>query len=218
MDGGRDRVKNEQSFARVGRMPRVTDEHRDRRRAQILDAARRCFARDGFHQTSMTDLLTEAGLSAGAFYRYFRSKDEVIVLIAEQGLSRLGGILDRLAGSGDACSLGEIVGEIARGMALVDRDELSHQLLVAVQGWSEALRNEDLRASVRSGFADAHAHLVRVIATSQAAGGIRADLDPHLGARVVLALVPGFILQLTVVGDVDADGFADAAVAVLDGR
>lgn len=199
-------------------MPRVTDEHREQRRQQILDAARRCFARDGFHQTSMTDLLDEAGLSAGAFYRYFRSKDEVIVLIAEQGLGHLGAILDRLATSGDAISLGEIVSEIARGMARADRGELSHQLPAAVQGWGEALRNEALRASVRAGFDAAHARLVKVIATSQAAGGIRADLDPHLGARVALALVPGFILQLTVVGDIDAEGFADAAIAVLDGR
>lgn len=205
-------------FVRYDRsMPRVTDEHREQRRGQILDAARRCFARDGFHQTSMSDLLEEAGLSAGAFYRYFASKDEVIVLIARQGLGHLGAILHRLATTGGPWSLGEIVSEIVRGMADVDRGTLADQLPTAVAGWAEALRNEDLRTSVREGFALAHERLVVVITAAQATGRVRADLDPRDAARIVLALVPGFILARTVVGEDDTQAFARAAVAVLDG-
>src|SRR5689334_6249736 len=59
-------------------VPRLTDERREARRAEIVAAARRCFARDGFHQTSMPDIAREAGMSAGAFYRYFPSKEDVI--------------------------------------------------------------------------------------------------------------------------------------------
>lgn len=198
-------------------MPRVTDEHREQRRQQILDAARRCFARDGFHQTSMTDLLDEAGLSAGAFYRYFQSKDEVIVLIAQQGLGHLGAILEHLATTGTASSLGEILAEVVHGMVRVDRGELAHLFPTAVQGWGEALRNEDLRASIHEGFATAHSHLVALITASQDAGRVRASLDPHEAARVVFALIPGFIVQHTVVGDIDPDAFAHAVIAVLDG-
>ena len=69
-------------------MPKVTQQYRDARRDQILGAARRCFLRDGFHSTSMQDLFAEAGLSAGAVYRYFASKDEVIVAIAEETCAR----------------------------------------------------------------------------------------------------------------------------------
>ena len=67
-------------------MPRVTQQHRDERREQILAAARRCFLRDGFHGTSMHDLFAEADLSSGAVYGYFASKDDVIVAIAEENL------------------------------------------------------------------------------------------------------------------------------------
>ena len=52
-------------------MPKVSDAHRAARRRQILDAARRRFVRNGFHATSMQDIFAEAGLSAGAVYRYF---------------------------------------------------------------------------------------------------------------------------------------------------
>ena len=57
-------------------MPRVSDEHLAARRQQILDAARACFLRNGFHATSMQDVIGEAGLSVGAVYRYFKSKNE----------------------------------------------------------------------------------------------------------------------------------------------
>ncbi len=49
-------------------MPRVTLEHTAARRIQILEAARVCFIRDGFHATSMQDIQRESGLSAGAIY------------------------------------------------------------------------------------------------------------------------------------------------------
>ena len=60
-------------------MPRVSDEYLEQRRRQILDAAQRCFARKGFHETSMQDVFRESGLSAGAVYRYFKSKNELVV-------------------------------------------------------------------------------------------------------------------------------------------
>ena len=63
-------------------MARVSQAHLDARRRQILDGAARCFARNGFHATSMQDVLRESGLSAGAVYRYFASKEEIVAAIA----------------------------------------------------------------------------------------------------------------------------------------
>src|SRR4026209_3004031 len=54
------------------------------RRGEILAAARACFARAGFHQTSMQSSCTEAGMSPGNLYRYFRSKEDIIAGIAER--------------------------------------------------------------------------------------------------------------------------------------
>src|ERR1700758_1168029 len=73
-------------------MPKVSAQYRDERRAHILAAARRCFVRDGFHQTSMQDLVREAGMSSGAVYRYFDSKDAMILAIAEENLDEIAAI------------------------------------------------------------------------------------------------------------------------------
>jgi TetR/AcrR family transcriptional regulator, repressor for uid operon len=54
------------------------------RRAEILRAAGRCFARSGFHGASMQDICAEASMSPGNLYRYFRSKEEIIAAICER--------------------------------------------------------------------------------------------------------------------------------------
>ena len=59
-------------------MPRVSDEYMARRREEILAAAKACFAREGFHATSMRDIYRECGLSPGAVYNHFASKEEIV--------------------------------------------------------------------------------------------------------------------------------------------
>ncbi len=54
------------------------------RRAEILAAAERCFARSGFHQASMHEICLEAGMSPGNLYRYFPSKEAIIAGISER--------------------------------------------------------------------------------------------------------------------------------------
>ena len=80
-------------------MPRVSDEHRASRREQILAAGWRCVAREGFHKTSMADVIRESGLSAGAVYPYFRSKDEIIAAIAEKVVAGADAIFDEVLAS-----------------------------------------------------------------------------------------------------------------------
>jgi AcrR family transcriptional regulator len=64
-------------------MPKVSDEHREQRRQQILDAAMRSFASKGFDDTVMSDIFAEAGLSAGAVYGHFEGKREILTAVAE---------------------------------------------------------------------------------------------------------------------------------------
>ena len=54
-------------------MPKVSEAHVEARKQQIMDAAKTCFSRQGFHQTSIQDICREAELSPGAVYRYFDS-------------------------------------------------------------------------------------------------------------------------------------------------
>ena len=57
------------------------------RRSRILDAAERCFVRSGFHRTTMQDVAAEAGMSPGNLYRYFPSKDAIVIGLTERDRS-----------------------------------------------------------------------------------------------------------------------------------
>jgi len=58
----------------------------ERRRRQIMDAAIACFRRRGFHQATMQEICAEAGISAGALYRYFTGKDELLLAMQKHVL------------------------------------------------------------------------------------------------------------------------------------
>jgi AcrR family transcriptional regulator len=65
-------------------MPKLKPETQNARREHILDAAERCFARTGFHRTTMQDICKMAGVSPGALYVYFDSKEALIAGITER--------------------------------------------------------------------------------------------------------------------------------------
>ena len=65
-------------------MPKLSTTQQDERRTRILDAAELCFPRMGFHRTTMQDICREAGISAGALYLYFDSKEALIAGIVER--------------------------------------------------------------------------------------------------------------------------------------
>ena len=81
-------------------MPRVDDQYLESRRREIVDAAMTCFSREGFHRTTMQDIVRETGLSAGAIYRYFKSKEDIVAAIAEEWVGRGRRRLGRRGGRG----------------------------------------------------------------------------------------------------------------------
>lgn len=70
-------------------MPKISAEEAARRKAAVIAAARACFARRGFEETSMDQICEEAAVSKGALYGYFKSKDDLILAVAEAQQSRL---------------------------------------------------------------------------------------------------------------------------------
>src|SRR6266446_10921826 len=65
------------------------------RREQIMRAAMVCFAKHGFHQTSMHDISGEAGISVGLIYRYFENKEAVISAMAARHKEEIQQMLER---------------------------------------------------------------------------------------------------------------------------
>lgn len=68
-------------------MPRISSQKMEDRRQAILDAAIVCFSRSGFQAATMRDIFREAGMSAGAIYNYFKSKEEILNAVIDQSMT-----------------------------------------------------------------------------------------------------------------------------------
>jgi AcrR family transcriptional regulator len=70
-------------------MPKISDERRAERLEQILEGARRCFAENGYEGATVTKLEREIGLSRGAIFNYFPSKEDLFVELAVRDSARM---------------------------------------------------------------------------------------------------------------------------------
>jgi AcrR family transcriptional regulator len=146
-------------------MPKVTAEYRDARRTQVLDAARRCFVRDGFHATSMADVCREAGVSAGVAYLYFAGKDDIITAIAEQNLDGIVQSAHRLADEHGHRGADAVLTEL---LAYLRGEHEAHETAaIALLTWSESLRNETLAQRLDAAFTEVDEIFVQLLRTTQ---------------------------------------------------
>jgi AcrR family transcriptional regulator len=200
-------------------MARVSQAHLDARRRQILDAAALCFARNGFHATSMQDVLKEADLSAGAVYRYFSGKDELIAAIISEVLGEVRSAFEAAAGQSRPAPPDQLVASVlSRTLALresltVDGEPAFPRLVVQV--WSEIPRNEELAAVLREGYGNVRAAWGRLVKAYQEAGRMRADVEPDHVARTMIAAVLGFIAQQSLFGPAPVDVLRDGLRALM---
>ncbi|MFC7548326.1 TetR/AcrR family transcriptional regulator [Plantactinospora sp. GCM10030261] len=186
-------------------MPRVSAQHLEARRRQILAAARTCFLRDGFHNTSMQDVITEAGLSVGAVYRYFRSKNELITSIAEEAVGGAGTLFDDLAGRRPPPTLNEALTETWKFVdAQTGPDGATR---IAIQVWGEALRDPELGKFVARMYSEFRARFVTLAQLAQRNGELPPDADPEAVGAALYALVPGYVLQRVLTGSPDSATF-----------
>ncbi|MEU0895095.1 TetR/AcrR family transcriptional regulator [Streptomyces massasporeus] len=199
-------------------MARVSQEHLDARRRQILDGAALCFARNGFHATSMQDVLKEVDLSAGAVYRYFSGKEELIGAIVAETLGSVREAFEEAARQSPPPPPDELVASVlgrtlaARESLVVDGRPAFPRLVIQV--WTETLRNDELAALLRDGYGSVRAAWGKVVEGYQEAGMMRADVEPDHVARTMIASVLGFIAQQSLFGPAPVEVLRDGLRAL----
>lgn len=180
-------------------MARTPDpELAEKRRRQILDAALRCFARKGFHQTSMQEICAESGLSAGALYRYFPSKSELIVAIAEADCSEFRAPLLAQNETLDFFSRLAAASEI-----WIERLMENDRALVA-EVLAEAARDPILAARLAGTETPMRHALADMVREGQARGEVDPSLDVEQAVRVVVLALDGIVLRLLVFAPTEA--------------
>jgi AcrR family transcriptional regulator len=185
-------------------MPKVSEEKKQARRLQILDVATRCFARQGFHRTSMEDIIRELKSSPGAVYCYFKGKNDIVAAIAEQRHNRESALLTELIASTD---ISEGMEHLAGAFfAMLQDPKEKARRKVTIQIWAESLRDKRIRGIVERGLRQRDM-LKASLGNAQRAGQLPRDINHDALSRVLLALLQGFILQQAWEPELDAEGY-----------
>jgi AcrR family transcriptional regulator len=176
-------------------MPKVTAEYRDARRTHLLDAARRCFVRDGFHATSMADVCREAGVSAGVAYLYFAGKDDIITAIAEQNLDGIVQSAHRLADEHGHRGADVVLSEL---LAYIRDEHQAHDTAaIALLTWSESLRNKALAERLDAAFTEVSKIFAELLRNTQATSETEASATASTLAYTFIGYVMRLATQTT---------------------
>src|ERR1041385_3486207 len=159
------------------------------RRSQILEAALVCFAKRGFHQTSMHDISAEAGISVGLIYRYFANKEAVISAMAERHKSEIAEVLKRAR---QAPTLLESLETLFTAHCCEDAPQVVSAFVVDL--YAEAARNAQIADLVRDVLQTAMDGVTDLIAKSPEANRSANGLTPRELAELIFAVARGMLM------------------------
>lgn len=187
---------NDLSPVRDTRLARAEDQ-----RKRILDAAIVCFARGGFHATGMQAVCAEAGMSPGALYRYFPSKDAIIEAIVERDRADIPEALEPLLEAED------VVGALIQSARDFMTGHLMPDMLpIFPELYAEAARNPAVHAIVTRCDDEVRGIIERVVRRGQALGQIDSALDPVESVRLLMSLADGVLMRLVLEPGAELEG------------
>ncbi len=160
----------------------------ERRREQILAAARECVRRHGFHAASMSEIARSFGMSAGHIYNYFESKEAIIAALVAQDLAHFNEMVEELRGTGDIRFA--LIDRAAHGVARKmdrDRSRLGMEIL------AEGARNPKIDEMLQAADSAAHDRLCELLATIAAPGMSGEEIEARVD--ILMALFDGLMIR-----------------------
>jgi TetR/AcrR family transcriptional regulator, repressor for uid operon len=179
-------------------MPKLKPETSTARREHILDAAERCFARAGFHRCTMADICAEAGVSPGALYTHFESKEALIAGIVERDRAEL---TEQFAELANAPDLTMALTALAQHYAV---DEPQHKTILNLEISAEATRNERIADICLACDRFALDSLAELLQRATNEGRINPTADAHTLAQMLCVIGEGLFWRRAV--DPEFDG------------
>jgi AcrR family transcriptional regulator len=133
-------------------LPKLKPEELESRRQEIIDAARTCFLRNGFHRTTTDEICKQASITPGGLYHYFGGKDEIIAaVIQQQAQDVIGRIRSMLDAAGGMRPAFQQVAQLF--IETMNDPNIENVVRLEIEIWGEALKNPKLGAVSREAWA-----------------------------------------------------------------
>jgi AcrR family transcriptional regulator len=195
-------------------MPKVSPEHMAARRNQILDAATTCFARHGIHETTIQRICDEAKLSAGALYRHFSDKGDILDAVYVRSIELNRGFGDALAASPDPVAT--LRAQVSAMIDLLADPDLRAEHQLAVRVHTEALSDPALARRYSAVQRAVVEQVTPLLARLQDEGKVPRTLEPAGFLQVVIATYQGLRIRYLLDPTFDLEQVRAALVALVD--
>jgi TetR/AcrR family transcriptional repressor of bet genes len=174
----------------------------DQRRQQILEAARRCLARNGYQSTTISEVAAETGVSRGLLHYHFKNKEELLAQVARQTVERSASMIRELFRTcGPDDDLAVVLTGAFRRLVANEPDFY----VVFFECWAVARQSEMVATEMTSLYAEFRDALREGLDSAVE----RSAIAPRLGtpelALLLTSLLDGLGLQLTTESDLVAD-------------
>lgn len=160
-------------------------------RSRILAAAVREFADQGYEGTAVVDICRRAGVSKGAFYHHFSSKQELFLELLERWLSSIDTRLAEL--QSDPKPVPEQLMTMTEMICHVF-DAAGDQLPMFLEFWAQAAHDSQVWEATMSPYRQYRSFFSRMVQAGVAEGSLR-PIDPDTTATVIVSLALGMVLQ-----------------------
>ncbi len=200
-------------------MPKLKPEELESRRKEIIDAARACFLRNGFHRTTTDEICREASITPGGLYHYFGGKDEIIAAVIQETANEVVGRLRTLIDS--AGDIRQAFAEISSFFIETMHDpNIDNVVRLDLEIWAEGLKNQKLYEISKQSWG-MRRELMEHFVKRGAEGGIYStpDVDARgLSSLLVAQLIGMRIGKVLLKDDFDLNGAIAAMFMIHSGR
>jgi AcrR family transcriptional regulator len=133
-------------------LPKLKPEELESRRQEIIEGARTCFLRNGFHKTTTDEICREASITPGGLYHYFSGKDQIISAVIEQSAKDM---LDTLRATTEEAEDTRSAFQRASAFFIdqMQDPERDNVARLDIEIWAETLKNEKLAELNRESWA-----------------------------------------------------------------
>jgi AcrR family transcriptional regulator len=160
-------------------------------REHILEVAEACFAQDGYDATGVAEICRQAGMSKGAFYHHFQSKQAVFIELLNRWLDRLDAQFAAIRT--EATSVPESFSRMTEVIRYI-LDEAGGQLPIFIEFLNQARREPAVWEATIAPYRRYRTYFAEMIAEGIAEGSLH-KVDPDLAAGVLVSLAVGVLLQ-----------------------
>ena len=199
-------------------MPKLKPEELETRRREIIDAARACFLRSGFHKTTTDEICREASITPGGLYHYFGSKEELISAVidrsAETAVERMKNLI---ADSMNAESAFRQVGSLF--FQTMQDGEIDNATRLELEIWVEGLKNEKLFDKSKKAWAMRMKWLEALVARGIEEGIYDAEVvEPRAMASLLISIWLGLRMGRLMGEEFDMNGALRSFTMMHTGR